>query len=114
LEATKLEQWEELLSYGDEMIKLNLNDHDGWATKGDAQYNLGNFDLALNFYQKTLEINNRDILTWQNLGHTFKNLNRYIDAIKCYNMALDLNPLDKFRNNGKLRDSLVECEKLNK
>ena len=29
LEATKLEQWNELLSCGDEMIKLNPSDHDG-------------------------------------------------------------------------------------
>lgn len=114
LEATKLEQWEKLLSSGEEMIKLDPNDYDGWATKGDAQYNLGNFNLALTFYQKTLQINNRDILTWQNLGHTFKNLKRYVEAIKCYNIALDLNPLDHFHNNGKLRDSLIECEKLKK
>ena len=47
-------------------------------------------------------------------GHTFKNLNRYEEAIKCYNIALDLNPLDRFRNNGRLRDSLIECEKFSK
>ena len=52
------------------------------------------------------------VLAWQNLGHAFKSQFMYNEAIKCYNFALDLNPLDKFHNNGKLRDSLIECEKL--
>jgi tetratricopeptide (TPR) repeat protein len=112
LEATKLEEWSNLLSFGQKMIELDPNDFDGWATKGDAQYHLGHFDLALIFYKKAIQINNEDILSWQNLGHTFKRLDKYKEAIKCYNVSLDLNPLDKFRNNGKLRDSLIECEKL--
>ena len=62
-------------------------------------------------HKKSLQINKNDILSWQNLGHTFKNLRRYKEAIKCYNIALDLNPLDRFHNNGRLRDSLIECEK---
>ena len=114
LEATKLEDWESLLIFGKKMIEINPNDHDGWATQGDAQYNLGNYRMALKFYQKTLEINNKDVLTWQNLGHTFKNLDMYQKAIKSYEMALDLNPLDRYHNNGRLRDSLIECEKLSK
>ena len=114
LEATKLEQWEVLFSYGEKMTELDPNDFDGWATKGDAQYNMRNFKLALKFYQYALQINKRDILSWQNLGHTFKNLEKYNEAIKCYNIALDLNPLDGYHNNGKLRDSLIECEKFSK
>jgi len=112
LEYTKLEKWDDLLFCGEKMIELDHNDYDGWATKGDAQYNLGNFDLAITFYQQTLKIHNKDVLTWQNLGHAFKLKLKYYEAIKCYNMALDLNPLDKYHNNGKLRDSLIECEKL--
>jgi tetratricopeptide (TPR) repeat protein len=73
LEATKLQQWENLFSYGEKMIELDPNDFDGWATKGDAQYNLENFELALKFYQRALQINKRDVLSWQNIGHTFKN-----------------------------------------
>ena len=96
------------------MIELDPNDFDGWATKGDAQYNLQNFESALGYYQKALQINKQDILSWQNLGHTFKNLKKYNEAIRCYNISLDLNPLDRFHNNGKLRDSLIECEKLSK
>jgi tetratricopeptide (TPR) repeat protein len=114
LEATKLEEWNDLLFYGQKMIELDPNDFDGWATQGDAQFNLGNFDLALTFYKKGLQINKNDILSWQNLGHTFKNLKRFKEAIKCFNIALDLNPLDRFHNNGKLRDSLIECEKFSK
>ncbi|MGD8431827.1 MAG: tetratricopeptide repeat protein, partial [Nitrosopumilaceae archaeon] len=77
LEATKLGQWEVLFSYGEKMTELDPDDFDGWATKGDAQYNLGNFKLALKFYQQALQINKKDILSWQNLGHTFKNLEKY-------------------------------------
>ena len=40
------------------MIELDSQDFDGWATKGDAQYHLGNFDLALTFYKKAIQINN--------------------------------------------------------
>lgn len=114
LEATKLEKWIDLLFCGEKMIELDENDYDGWATKGDAKYNLGDFNSALTFYQKAIQINKGDILSWQNLGHTFKSLSKYNEAIKCYNFALDLNPLDRFHNNGKLRDSLLECEKLAK
>lgn len=112
LESTKLKKWNNLLFCGEKMIELDPTDYDGWATKGDANYNLGNFIQAASFYRKALKINNKDILTWQNLGHTFKSLCKYNEAITCYNSALDLNPLDRFHNNGKLRDSLLECEKL--
>lgn len=114
LEATKMEDWKNLFLFGQKMTDLDPYDHDGWATKGDAQYNMGNYDLALTFYKKTLQINKNDILTWQNLGHTFKTLGKYKDAIKSYEIALDLNPLDRYHNNGKLRDSLIECQKLSK
>ena len=112
LEATKLQDWESLLISGKKMIEIDSNDYDGWATLGDAHYNLGNYKAALEFYKKTLQINKQDVLTWQNFGHTFKNLKQYQNAIKSYEIALDLNPLDKYHNNGKLRDSLIECEKL--
>ena len=114
LEAIKLEEWNNLLLCGQKMVELDPDDFDGWATQGDAQFNLGNFDLALTFYKKSLQKNKIDILSWQNLGHTFKNLDKYKEAIHCYNIALDLNPHDRFRNNGKLRDSLIECEKFSK
>lgn len=112
LEYTKLQDWDSLLVSGKKMIEIDSNDYDGWATLGDAQYNLGNYEKALEFYKKTLQINKLDVLTWQNLGHTFKNLKQYKNAIKSYEIALDLNPLDKYHNNGKLRDSLIECQKL--
>jgi len=112
LEFTKLQNWNDLLLCGEKMVELDFADYDGWATKGDANYNLGNFMQAVGFYKKALQINDKDILTWQNLGHSFKSLCKYNEAIACYNSALDLNPLDRFHNNGKLRDSLIECEKL--
>ena len=114
LEATKLEDWENLFLLGQKMTDLDPDDHDGWATKGDAQYNLGNYELALTFYKKTIQINKQDILTWQNLGHTFKILKKYRNAIKSYEISLDLNPLDQYHNNGMIRDSLIECEKFSK
>ena len=114
LEATKLQDWNNLLTSGQKMIEIDSNDFDGWATLGDAQYNLGNYEDALELYKKTIQINNKDVLTWQNLGHTFKNLKQYVNAIKSYEIALDLNPLDRYHNNGMLRDSLIYCEKLSK
>ena len=96
LEATKLQDWKSLHIAGQKMIEINSMDYDGWATIGDAQYNLGNYENALEFYKKTLQINNKDILTWQNLGHAFKNLKLYKNAIKSYEIALDLNPLDRW------------------
>ena len=83
LEATKLEEWNNLHSFGQKMIELDSQDFDGWATKGDAQYHLGNFDLALTFYKKAIQINNKDVLSWQNFGHTFKSLGKYRE---CYQM----------------------------
>ena len=60
MEATKLEDWDALLVSGQKMIEINSNDFDGWATVGDAQYNLGNYEQALKFYKKTLMINEMD------------------------------------------------------
>ena len=56
LEATKLEDWDNLFVFGQKMTELDPTDYDGWATKGDAQFNLGNYELALTFYKKTLQI----------------------------------------------------------
>jgi len=68
----------------DEMIKM-----------GKKQLEDGQYDEALNLFQKAILLNRSDPDLWNLKGVTLRSLGRYNEAIECFNKSLEIDPRDK-------------------
>ena len=68
----------------DELIKM-----------GKKQLEDGQYDDALNLFQKAILLNQNDPDLWNLKGITLRSLGRYNEAIECFNKSLEIDPRDK-------------------
>jgi len=68
----------------DELIKI-----------GKKQLEDGQYDDALNLFQKAILLNQNDPDLWNLKGITLRSLGRYNEAIECFNKSLEIDPRDK-------------------
>ena len=84
---------------------------------GNFEYDSGNFEKAVEYFNKITAIDPQNDLVWNNKGNALDYLGRKEEAIKCYDKALEFNPqLDAaWYNKGRTLDSLgrndeaIEC-----
>jgi tetratricopeptide (TPR) repeat protein len=76
-----------------QVIQLNLlrKDYEGYTSKGIAFSNLGDYDLAMQQFDKAISINPRMDRAIVNKGVVFVQLGKYSEAIKWYDEALKYN-----------------------
>ena len=68
----------------DELIKM-----------GKKQLEDGQYDDALNLFQKAILLNQDDPDLWNLKGIALRSLGRYNEAIECFNKSLEIDPRDK-------------------
>ncbi len=68
----------------DELIKI-----------GKKQLEDGQYDDALNLFQKAILLNRNDPDLWNLKGIALRSLGRYNEAIECFNKSLEIDPRDK-------------------
>jgi len=68
----------------DELIKM-----------GKKQLEDGQYDDALNLFQKAILLNQNDPDLWNLKGITLRSLGRYNEAVECFNKSLEIDPRDK-------------------
>jgi Flp pilus assembly protein TadD len=68
----------------DELIKM-----------GKKQLEDGQYDDALNLFQKAILLNRNDQDLWNLKGIALRSLGRYNEAIECFNKSLEIDPRDK-------------------
>ena len=68
----------------DELIKM-----------GKKQLEDGQYDDALNLFQKAILLNRNDPDLWNLKGIALRSLGRYDEAIECFNKSLEIDPRDK-------------------
>ena len=68
----------------DELIKM-----------GKKKLEDGQYDDALNLFQKAILLNRNDPDLWNLKGVTLRSLGRYNEAIECFNKSLEIDPRDK-------------------
>jgi len=68
----------------DELIKM-----------GKKQLEAGQYDDALNLFQKAILLNLNDPDLWNLKGIALRSLGRYNEAIECFNKSLEIDPRDK-------------------
>ena len=62
---------------------------------GKKQLEDGQYDDALNLFQKAILLNQNDPDLWNLKGVALRSLGRYNEAIECFNKSLEIDPRDK-------------------
>nr|2AVP_A Chain A, synthetic consensus TPR protein [Methanothrix harundinacea 6Ac] len=65
---------------------------EAWYNLGNAYYKQGDYDEAIEYYQKALELDPRSAEAWYNLGNAYYKQGDYDEAIEYYQKALELDP----------------------
>jgi len=68
----------------DELVKI-----------GKKQLEDGQYDDALNLFQKAILLNRNDPDLWNLKGIALRSLGRYNEAVECFNKSLEIDPRDK-------------------
>ena len=76
-----------------EILKSHPNSVDALHYLGILQYQLRNYDVAIEYLEKALQINPNDPSAYYNLGITYKEKGQLDEAIACYKKTLQFNPL---------------------
>jgi len=72
-----------------------LNSIDELIKMGKKQLEDGQYDDALNLFQKAILLNRNDPDLWNLNGIALRSLGRYNEAIECFNKSLEIDPRDK-------------------
>jgi len=72
-----------------------LNSIDELIKMGKKQLEGGQYDDALNLFQKAILLNRNDPDLWNLKGIALRSLGRYNEAIECFNKSLEIDPRDK-------------------
>jgi len=72
-----------------------LDSIDELVKMGKKQLEDGQYDDALNLFQKAILLNQNDPDLWNLKGITLRSLGRYNEAIECFNKSLEIDPRDK-------------------
>ena len=62
---------------------------------GKKQLEEGQYEDALNSFQKAISLNQNDPDLWNLKGVTLRSLGRYNEAVECFNKSLEIDPRDK-------------------
>jgi len=62
---------------------------------GKKQLEDGQYDDALNLFQKAILLNQNDPDLWNLKGIALRSLGRYNEAIECFNKSLEIDPRDR-------------------
>ena len=73
-------------------IKLQPNNAENYNKRGEAYYNLNQYQRALNDFNKAISLKQDYALTYSNRGNTYFNLGQYQQAIEDLNKAIRLQP----------------------
>lgn len=63
-----------------------------YVNKGIDQYQKGNYEEAIEFFNKALEINRKNENTWCRKGLALSDIGKYKEALKAYNEAIKIKP----------------------
>lgn len=94
-EAVLSENWDDLNKYSDEIIKDHPKSAFGYFFKGIAMDELGEYELAIVNYSKSIEYEPNNTEIFQNRGLAYYHNKDYDNAISDYKKALELNPNNK-------------------
>jgi len=72
-----------------------LESTDKLSEMGKKQLEDGQYENALNSFEKAISLNQNDPDLWNMKGIALRSLGRYNEAIECFNKSLEIDPRDK-------------------
>ena len=76
-------------------MEYNLKTIDELSEIGKKQLDDGEYEDALNSFQKAISLKQNDPDLWNMKGIALRSLGRYNEAIECFNKSLEIDPRDK-------------------
>ena len=76
-------------------MEYNLKTIDELSEIGKKQLDDGQYEDALNSFQKAISLKENDPDLWNMKGIALRSLGRYNEAIECFNKSLEIDPRDK-------------------
>jgi len=76
-------------------VEYNLKTIDELSEIGKKQLDDGQYEDALNSFQKAISLKQNDPDLWNMKGIALRSLGRYNEAIECFNKSLEIDPRDK-------------------
>ncbi len=76
-------------------MEYNLKIIDELSEIGKKQLDDGQYEDALNSFQKAISLKQNDPDLWNMKGIALRSLGRYNEAIECFNKSLEIDPRDK-------------------
>ena len=73
----------------------DLESVDKLSKMGKKQLEDGQYENALNSFQKAIMLNQNDPDLWNLKGIALRSLGRYNEAVECFNKSLEIDPRDK-------------------
>jgi tetratricopeptide (TPR) repeat protein len=61
-----------------------------WREEGDRFFDLGEYERAIECYNKAIESNSEDVVAWLGKGKACYKLGRYKEAIDCFGKVREL------------------------
>ena len=80
------------ITYLSDAISLNPENELAYLNRGDAYYNLKQYEKAIEDYNKTIELDPENVIAYGRRGDAYGRLKQYESAIMNYANAIDLDP----------------------
>ena len=77
------------------MVGVYLTSIDELSKTGKKQLEDGQYEDALNSFERALLLNRNDPDLWNLKGIALRSLGRYNEAVECFNKSLEIDPRDK-------------------
>ena len=68
---------------------------DELSKTGKKQLEDGQYEDALNSFERAISLNQNDPVLWILMGIVLRSLGRYDEAVECFNKSLEIDPRDK-------------------
>ena len=70
---------------------IKRSESESWRVKGSSQYDNGNYNDALEYYNKSIEIDPSFDRAWYDKGLALNKKGKYLQAIPCFEKAIEIN-----------------------
>ncbi len=76
-------------------VIFNLESINILIALGKSQFEKGNFNDALSYFEQAILLDQKNPDLWNLKGTVLRSLGRYNEAIDCFNKSLEIDPRDK-------------------